>query len=55
MYKKKNLSPQAAEEKIKKLSQSLRAYSPRMHEATLLKFGICCAEGGGCLQKGSTP
>jgi len=60
MNKKKNLSPPSPlnrRNKMKKLSQTLRAYNLQMHW-TMLKFGMWGAEGGGHLhyevQQGST-
>jgi len=52
MNEKKNLSPPSplnGRKKMKKLNQTLRAYNSQMHWTILLKFGMWCAEGGGCL------
>jgi len=49
---KKNLSPPSplnGRKKMKKLSQTLRAYNSQMHWIILLKFGMWDGEGGGRL------
>jgi len=50
MNEKRNLSPPSplnGGKKMKKLSQTLRAYNSQMHGTILLKFGMWGAEGGG--------